>query len=146
MNRFSTFGSICCLSIVLSPTLQLGKSETGRPDTTEQLREIVSVLRLVWGPEFESNYRKYMLGSSPTVLLISREEMRKIAAARLDGRRRDGETTQGLTIEDVQNVKIVAVYDGLAPILVAKTIIHELGSLAVERRRFVPQRRRSSCA
>ena len=89
MNRFSTLGSIWCLSLVLSPAFQIGKSDI-RSTGDEKLREIVAVLRVVWGLDFESDYQKYMLGSSPTVLLISREEMRKIAAARLDGRRRDG--------------------------------------------------------
>src|SRR5262245_19885971 len=129
MNRFSTFGSIWCLSLVLSPAPQVGKSDIGSTGTIEELREIVAVLRVVWGQDFESNYQKYMLGSSPTVLLIPREEMRKIAAARLDGRRRDGETTQGLTIGERPDVKIVVVYEGLAPLLVAKTIVHEIGHL-----------------
>jgi len=93
------------------------------------LCEIVDVLRLAWGQDFESNYRKYMLGSSPTVFLISREEMRGIAAHPPDGRPRDGETTQGLTIGEKPNGKIVVVYEGLAPLLVAKTIVHEIGHL-----------------
>lgn len=127
MNRFSTFGSIWCLSLVLSPALQVGKSDVGSTGATEKLREVVSVLRVVWGQDFESNYQRYMLGSSPTVLLIPREEMRRIAAARLDGRRRDGETTQGLTLGEKPDVKILVVYEDLAPLLVAKTIVHEIG-------------------
>lgn len=70
-----------------------------------------------------------MLGPSPTVILIPREEMIRIAAARLDGRRRDGETTQGMTIGEANNVKIFAVYDDIAPLLVAITINHEIGHL-----------------
>jgi hypothetical protein len=66
-------------------------------------------LRAFWGPEFDSNYPKYMLGPSPTVVLIPREEMMRIAAARLDGRRRDGATTQGLTKGEKPNIKIVVV-------------------------------------
>src|SRR5262245_33684532 len=127
MNRFSTFRSIWCLSLVLSPALQAPNSDTS--GNTERLREIVAVLRAAWVQDFESKYQKYMLGPSPTVLLITREEMKKIAAARLDGRRRDGETTQGMTIQDNSNVRIVGVYDDQAPLLVAKTIIHELGHL-----------------
>jgi hypothetical protein len=129
MNRFSTLGSIWCLSLVLSPAPQVAKSDIGSTGTIEELREIVAVLRVVWGQDFESNYQKYMLGSSPTVHLIPREEMRKIASARLDGRRRDGETTQGLTIGVKPDVKIVVVHEGLAPLLVAKTIVHEIGHL-----------------
>jgi hypothetical protein len=88
---------------------------------------------MAWGKDFDSNYRTYMIGSSPTVVLIPREEMRRIAAARLDGRARDGEATQGLTISDPSGgVRIVAVYDGLAPLLVAKTIIHEIGHLELK--------------
>jgi len=109
--------------------VQIGKSNTGSPDLAAKLCEIVDVLRIAWGQDFESNYKKYMLGSSPTVLLISRDEMRKIAALRLDGRRRDGETTHGLTLGQKPDVKIVVVYEGLAPILVAKAIVHEIGHL-----------------
>ena len=136
MIRFSTLGGIWCLSFVLSPALQAGKPDTDSTDTTKQLRDIVAVLRTVWGRDFDSNYQKYMLGSSPTVLLISREDMRKIAAARLDGRQRDGETTQGLTIGEPPALKIVVVYDGLAPLLAAKAIIHELGHLELRGKRL----------
>lgn len=89
----------------------------------------MSLLRILWRQDFDSNYQKYMLGPSPTVILIPREEMIRIAAARLDGRRRDGETTQGMTIGEANNVKIFAVYDDIAPLLVAITINHEIGHL-----------------
>jgi hypothetical protein len=135
MNRFATFGSIWCLSLLLSPALQAGK-DLRSSDPTSTLQEIVDVLRAAWGQDFESNYRRYMLGTAPTVLLIPRAEMRKIAAARLDGRRRDGETTQGLTIKEKQSVRIVVVYDDLAPFLVAKTIIHEVGHLELSDKRL----------
>jgi hypothetical protein len=129
MNRYATLISIWCLSLALSPAVQTGKTNTGSAVLAEKLCEIVDVLRIAWREDFESNYKKYMLGPSPMVLLISREEMRKIAAQPLDGRRRDAETTQGLTIGDKPNVKIVVVYEGLAPLLVAKTIVHEIGHL-----------------
>jgi hypothetical protein len=128
MNRFSTLDWIWCLTLVLSPAFQAGRLDVSA-DTDQKLREIVSVLRLVWEPDFDSNYRKYMLGSSSIVTLIPREEMIKIADARLDGRRRDGKTTQGLSIDDSTNVRIVVVYDDIAPLLVAKTIMHEIGHL-----------------
>ena len=129
MNRFSTFGSIWCLTVLLSPAIQAEKPDINSADPAEQLPQIVSVLRVAWNRDFDSNYRKYMLGPAPTVVLIPREEMIKIAAARLDGIRRDGTTTQGLTIGEKPIVKIVVVYDDIAPLLVAKTIIHEIGHL-----------------
>lgn len=128
MNPLSIIISILWLTLNLSAALQIGK-DTSSADPAEKLRDIVSVLRAVWGEDFDSKYRKYMQGSSPTVLLIPREEMRKIAAARLDGRSRDGETTQGLTLGEKPDVRIVVVYEGLAPFLVAMTIIHEIGHL-----------------
>jgi hypothetical protein len=68
MNRFSTFDWIWCLTLVLSPALQTGKIDVSA-DPVQKLREIVSVLRLVWGPDLDSNYRKYTLGSSSFVYL-----------------------------------------------------------------------------
>jgi len=136
MNRFLTFGSIWCLSFAFSSSVKAGKLGQGPCDPTEKLREIVTLLRVVWGENFESNYRTYMLGTSPTVHLISREEMRKIAAAQLDGRRRDGEATHGLTIGEKPDVKIVVVYDDLAPLLVTKAIIHEIGHLELRDKGF----------
>jgi hypothetical protein len=91
-----------------------------------KLEQIVSTLQLFWGKEFDGNYRKYMLGSSPIVVLIPRAEMIQIAKARLDGKRRDGEVTQGLTINDE---RIFVVYDDIAPLFVAQTISHEIGHL-----------------
>ena len=69
MNRFSTLDWIWCLTLVLSPAFQAGKLGISA-DTGQKLREIVSVLRLVWGPDFDSNYRKYMLGSSSIVTQV----------------------------------------------------------------------------
>jgi len=138
MNRLSMLGSIWCLSLVLSPAFQVGKADTFSTDTTEKLREIVAVLRVFWGKDFESNYRKYMLGSSPTVLLVPREEMRRIAALGLDGRPRDGGTIQGLTIGDKPHVKIVVVYEGLAAILVAKTLVHEIAHFELRNKHLAP--------
>ena len=135
MNRFSTLDWIWCLALALSPAFQAGKLDISA-DAGQKVREIVSVLRLVWGPDFDSNYRKYMLGSSPIVTLIPREEMIRIADARLDGRRRDGGTTQGLTRGDEPNVKIVVVYDDIAPLFVAKAISHEIGHLELRDRRL----------
>jgi len=106
------------------------------PDPAEKLREVVALLRIAWGKDFDSNYPNLLLGSSPTVVLIPRNEMIKIAAARLDGRQRDGSTTQGLTIGEPPNVKIVVVYDDIAPLLVARTIIHEIGHLELRGKRL----------
>lgn len=103
--------------------------ESDAVSSEEKLRAIKSILRDFWGRDFESNYPRYMLGPSPAVVLIPRHEMIRIAAARLDGRRRDGSTTQGLTIGEKPNVKIVVVYDDVAPLLAANAIIHEIGHL-----------------
>ena len=89
-----------------------------------RLGKIVDTLRVLWGEEFDSNYKKYMLGPSPTVVLIPRREMIRIADARLDGRPRNGKITQGLNIS---YQKIVVVYDDIAPLFVAKSIHHEIG-------------------
>jgi hypothetical protein len=89
-----------------------------------RIGEIVETLRVLWGEEFDSNYKRYMLGPSPTVVLIPRKEMIRIANARIDGRPRDGEVTQGLNI-DYQ--KIVVVYDDIPPLFVARSIHHEIG-------------------
>ena len=51
-----------------------------------RMGEIVETLRVLWGEEFDSNYKRYMLGPSPTVVLIPRKEMIRIANARIDGR------------------------------------------------------------
>lgn len=96
---------------------------------TEKLRAIVSVLEDLWGPDFVSIYRKHMLGPSPTVILITRAEMMRIATDRPDGRQRDGATTQGLIFRQNNIVRIVVVYDDIAPLLIARTINHELGHL-----------------
>ena len=89
-----------------------------------RMGEIVETLRVLWGKEFDSNYKRYMMGLSPTVVLIPRREMIRIANARIDGRSRDGEVTQGLNI-DYQ--KIVVVYDDIPPLFVARSIHHEIG-------------------
>jgi hypothetical protein len=88
------------------------------------MKEIVSIFRVLWGDEFDSNYKKYMLGPAPAVVLIPREEMIRIANARPDGKTRNGETTQGLNLNDE---RIVAVYDDIAPLFVARSINHEIG-------------------
>src|SRR5262245_30179758 len=128
MNRFWTLDWIWCLTLVLTPAFQAGKLDISA-DRDQKVREIVSVLRLVWRPDFDSDYGKYMLGSSPIVTLIPREEMIKIADGRLDGRLSDGKITQGLSTGDRTNARIVVVYDDIAPLLVAKTIMHEIGHL-----------------
>jgi hypothetical protein len=107
----------------------LETAEKRSADLTEKLRETVSLLRILWRQDFDSNYQKYMLGPSPTIVLIPREEMIRIAAARLDGRWRDGETTQGLTIGEEPDVNVFVVYDDIAPLIVARTINHEIGHL-----------------
>ena len=146
MSRCTAPGA-WCLTLVLCPVLQVGNTERGpsqsletaekrSADPAEKRGEIVSLLRIVWRQDFDSNYQKYMLGASPTVILIPRDEMIKIAAARLDGRRRDGETIQGLTIGDAPNVKIVVVYDDIAPLFVAKSISHEIGHLELRDKRL----------
>jgi hypothetical protein len=128
MNQLLTLGAIWSL------TLGLARDVQANPD--EKLREIVSVLQSAWGKDFDSNYRKYMFGPSPTVILIPRTEMIEIADRRLDGRLRDGATTQGLTIGDSPNVRILVVYDDIASLLVAKTINHELGHLQLRGNRM----------
>src|SRR5262245_13451264 len=102
MNRFSRFGAI--LSLTLAPVLNANPSEN-------HLNDVVSVLRAAWVDTFEFNYRSYMIGPSPTVFLIPRSEMIKIAASRLEGRPKDGANTQGLTIEigEKRDVRIVVV-------------------------------------
>ena len=67
-----------------------------------------------------------MLGPAPVVVLIPRAEMIRIANARPDGKARNGETTQGLNLNDE---KIVVVYDDIAPLFVARSINHEIGHL-----------------
>jgi hypothetical protein len=88
------------------------------------MREIVAILRFLWDDQFDANYKKYMLGPSPLVVLIPRTEMIRIANARPDGKSRNGEQTQGLNINDE---RIVVVYDDVAPLFVARSINHELG-------------------
>ena len=136
MTRFSTLRAIWCLTLALSPALQAGNKGASSVDPTEKLRGIVSMLRILWGEDFDSNYGRYMLGPSPTVTLIPREEMIKIAAAELDGRRRDGKTTNGLTMGEEPNVKIVVVYDDIAPLFVARSINHEIGHLQLRDQGF----------
>jgi hypothetical protein len=99
---------------------------SGAPERTRKLEEIVAMLRVLWGADFDSNYRKYMLGSMPVVSLIPRVEMIRVANARLDGMPRDGQVTQGLTLN---RERIVVVYDDIAPLFVAKAINHEIGHL-----------------
>jgi hypothetical protein len=134
MNWVST--SICCLTLTLSSALQASNTDRNTVDSTQKLRAIASLLQALWGRDFDSNYEKYMLGSSPTVVLISRLEMMQIAEARLDGRRRDGTTTQGLTISRPSQIRIFVVYDDIAPLLVAQTINHELGHLLLKDKGF----------
>jgi hypothetical protein len=99
---------------------------SGARERTRKLEEIVAMLRVLWGADFDSNYRKYMLGSMPVVALIPRMEMIRVANARLDGMPRDGQVTQGLTLN---RERIVVVYDDIAPLFVAKVINHEIGHL-----------------
>jgi hypothetical protein len=129
MNLFRISASILCWTLVLSPAVQIGKC-TSSADLTQKLREIEKMLRAVWGPDFDSTHQKYMKDPSPTVTLVLRQEMIRIVGTPLDGRRREGATTHGLTITgDKDYLKIVAVYDDLAPIFVARTINHEIGHL-----------------
>jgi hypothetical protein len=129
MNLFSIFASIWCWTLVLFPAAQIGKDTTSA-DLIQKLREIEKMLRAAWGADFHSTHQKYMQGSSPTVVLILRQEMIRIVATPLDGRQREGATPHGLTITgDTNYLKIVAVYDDLAPIFVARTINHEIGHL-----------------
>ena len=94
------------------------------PEMAAKMKEVVGILRVLWGDQFDSNYRKYMLGPMPTVVLIPRAEMIRIANARPDGTSRNGESTQGLNLNDE---RIVVVYDDIAPLFVARTINHEIG-------------------
>jgi hypothetical protein len=94
--------------------------------TVGKMRDVVATLRVLWGEEFDANYRKYIVGTPPIVVLIPRMEMIRIANARLDGRSRNGEATQGLNIN---NERIVVVYDDIAPLFVAQSINHEIGHL-----------------
>jgi hypothetical protein len=128
MNRFSILGAIWSLTFVLSPALQAAK-DMNSIDTTAKLRQIVSVLRILWGPDFDSRYRKYVVGSPAIVSLVPRTEMIRIADARLDGRLRDGAETQGLMIGTEFGPRIFVVYDDVAPLLVAETIDHEIGHM-----------------
>jgi hypothetical protein len=136
MNAFATFGAVWCLTFSLGPVPLAGNQDVTSPDSTEKLREVVALLRIVWGKDFESNYPNFLLGPTPKVVLIPRKEMIRIAEARLDGRQRDGSTTQGLTIGEPPNVKIVVVYDDIAPLFVARSIIHEIGHLELRGKRL----------
>jgi hypothetical protein len=55
--------------------------------------------------------------------------MIRIANARYDGRSRNGEVTQGLTIN---SERIVVVYDDVDPLFVARSINHEIGHLELK--------------
>lgn len=96
------------------------------PEAAGKMSEVVATLRVLWGEEFDTNYKKYLVGTPPTVVLIPRIEMIRIANARYDGRSRNGETTQGLTIN---SERIVVVYDDIAPQFVARSINHEIAHL-----------------
>ena len=114
----SGLGMTICNGIAPTPC-------SGPPaEMAARMGEIVATLRILWGEEFDSNYKRYMLGPSPIVVLIPRREMIRIANARLDGRPRNGEDTQGLNIDDQ---KIVVVYDDIPPLFVARSIHHEIG-------------------
>ena len=114
----SGLGMTICNGIAPTPC-------SGPPaEMAARMGEIVETLRTLWGEEFDSNYKRYMLGPSPIVVLIPRREMIRIANARLDGRPRNGEDTQGLNIDDQ---KIVVVYDDIPPLFVARSIHHEIG-------------------
>lgn len=104
-------------------------------ELTGKLEEIVATLRALWGKEFDPNYRKYMLGSLPIVVLVPRVEMIRVANAQLDGRARDGQVTQGLTIN---REKIVVVYDDIAPLFVAQAINHEIAHLQLRNEGLSP--------
>jgi hypothetical protein len=88
------------------------------------MRAIVRLLRVLWGDQFDSSYKKYMLGPSPTIVLIPRTDMIRIANVRPDGKARNGESTQGLNLNDE---RIVIVYDDIAPLFVVRSINHEIG-------------------
>lgn len=100
-----------------------------------KMKEIVGMLRVLWGDQFDSNYKTYMLGPAPAVVLIPRTEMIRIANARPDGKPRDGVTTQGLNINDE---KIVVVYDDIAPLFVARSINHEIAHQQLRDARLSP--------
>jgi hypothetical protein len=100
-----------------------------------KMKEIVGILRVLWGDEFDSNYKKYMLGATPAVVLIPRTDMIRIANARPDSKPRNGETTQGLNLNDE---RIVAVYDDIAPLLVVRTINHEIGHQNMRDKALLP--------
>jgi hypothetical protein len=121
---------MCYMTVILSPRLHLA-GET--QDVTAKLKEIVAMLRIAWKGEFESKYQKYMLGPNPTVVLIPRGEMIKIADARLDGRRTDGATTQGVTFGRERSF---VVYDDISAFFVAKSINHEIGHLELRGRQL----------
>lgn len=95
-------------------------------ESAGKIREVVATLRVAWGEEFDANYRKYIVGTPPIVVLIPRVEMIRIANARIDGRARNGAVTQGLGIN---YERIVVVYDDIAPLFVARSINHEIGHL-----------------
>jgi hypothetical protein len=121
--------SILCAiwSFTLSFSAMQVEAGTNSAETTEKLQKIVSVLRVLWGRDFDSMYETYIVGASPIITLIPRREMIRLAEARLDGRRRDGAETQGLTVRTESAVKVVVVYDDIDPFLVAATINHEIG-------------------
>src|SRR5262245_36336359 len=130
MARVLTFALIAFFFLTLLPAAEAAKAVrtiASPTDSSGNLCAIVDVLRTVWGPDFESNYKKYMLGSSPLVVLISRDEMKRIASANRDRKLMDGETTHGFTVGEWPNARSFVVYDDQAPFLVAKTIFHELG-------------------
>jgi hypothetical protein len=91
-----------------------------------KLTEVVATLRVLWGDEFDANYKRYIVSTPPLVVLIPRIEMVRIANARFDGRSRDGEVTQGLSIN---HEWIAVVYDDVASLFVARSINHEIGHL-----------------
>src|SRR5262245_63374411 len=84
----------------LNMTVCLAPASCSAPaaEAADKMREVVATLRVLWGEEFEPNYKKYVLGSPPIVVLIPRTEMIRIANGRFDGRSRDGDNTHGLTI------------------------------------------------
>jgi hypothetical protein len=94
------------------------------PKIADKMREIVGLLRVLWRDQFDANYKKYMLGPSPTIVLIPRTDMVRIASLRPDGKARNGESTQGLNLNDE---RIVIVYDDIAPLFVVRSINHEIG-------------------
>jgi hypothetical protein len=109
--------------------LSSAAAQSGLDMTVPKMREVVATLRVLWGDEFDTNYGNYIVGTPPIVVLIPRMEMIRIANARLDGRSRNGEFTQGLNINDE---RIVVVYDDIAPLFVAQSINHEIGHLQLK--------------